>query len=124
MSRDDLLRAISQYDWAHSIDLGDGIVTPGMCGPANPHMVAAFNQIDFCGKTVLDIGCWDGLWSFEAETMTCGPSGQPARRTRAASWSGEKPDPQPACRLRTSIGGIGAAVCDDSPGGVQERSGV
>jgi SAM-dependent methyltransferase len=25
------------------------------------------DQIDFTGKRVLDIGCWDGLWAFEAE---------------------------------------------------------
>ena len=29
--------------------------------------MSLFDTIDFRGKTVLDIGCWDGLWSFEAE---------------------------------------------------------
>ena len=27
----------------------------------------ACDKIDFVGKKVLDIGCWDGLWTFEAE---------------------------------------------------------
>ena len=25
------------------------------------------DKIDFAGKTVLDLGCWDGYWSFYAE---------------------------------------------------------
>ena len=49
------------------IDLGDGVVTPGIWGPPNTHLLAAFDAIDFRNKKVLDIGCWDGLWSFEAE---------------------------------------------------------
>jgi tRNA (mo5U34)-methyltransferase len=65
--REEILRRISEYKWAHSIDLGDGIVTPGMWGPPNPLLIDAFDRIDFRGKKVLDIGCWDGLWSFEAE---------------------------------------------------------
>jgi tRNA (mo5U34)-methyltransferase len=38
-----------------------------MWGPPNRLLVDAFDRIDFRGKKVLDIGCWDGLWSFEAE---------------------------------------------------------
>ena len=41
--------------------------TPGVWGAPNPLIVSAFDDIDFRGKKVLDIGCWDGLWSFEAE---------------------------------------------------------
>ena len=55
--------------WWHSIDLGDGRVTPGV------HQLdelrdnyARFNlPDDLTGKRVLDIGCWDGFYSFEAE---------------------------------------------------------
>jgi tRNA (mo5U34)-methyltransferase len=53
--------------WAHSIDLGDGLVTPGEWGNHCPVLWQAMKDIDFRGKKVLDIGCWDGLWSFEAE---------------------------------------------------------
>jgi len=30
-------------------------------------MAHHLDKIDFHGKTVLDIGCWDGYWSFDAE---------------------------------------------------------
>lgn len=53
--------------WFHSIDLGDGVVTPG-------HKSAQIHEeewstigVDVHGKTVLDIGAWDGYYSFRAE---------------------------------------------------------
>jgi tRNA (mo5U34)-methyltransferase len=61
------LRAeVQRLTWVHTIDLGGGVVTPGQW-PANPLITAAFDTVDFRDKKVLDIGCWDGLWSFEAE---------------------------------------------------------
>jgi tRNA (mo5U34)-methyltransferase len=66
-SRDELLRRVGEYKWAHSIDLGQGVVTPGMWGAPNRAVMEAYDRIVFRGKKVLDIGCWDGLWSFEAE---------------------------------------------------------
>jgi tRNA (mo5U34)-methyltransferase len=35
--------------------------------PPSPLIRRALDEIDFRGRKVLDIGCWDGLWSFEAE---------------------------------------------------------
>jgi len=66
-SREQLLEQVKHLQWAHSIDLGDGFVTPGQWGNHNPVLWKAIKDIDFRGKKVLDIGCWDGLWSFEAE---------------------------------------------------------
>jgi tRNA (mo5U34)-methyltransferase len=57
---------VEALTWVHSIDLGNGIVTPGRW-PVNQLVVRAFDQIDFAGKRVLDVGCWDGQWAFEAE---------------------------------------------------------
>lgn len=51
-------------NWVHSIDLGNGQMSPGLWG-SNPEILTA--EIDFSGKQVLDIGCWDGLYSFHAE---------------------------------------------------------
>jgi tRNA (mo5U34)-methyltransferase len=65
--REDLVKQINNYYWSHSIDLGGGVVTPGRPEITKKLHLEAYNDIDFSGKKVLDIGCWDGLWSFEAE---------------------------------------------------------
>ena len=54
--------------WYHTIDLGDGVFTPGAEGIRimNQTMIDFLPQ-SFKGMSVLDIGCWDGLFSFEAE---------------------------------------------------------
>jgi len=57
---------VSETYWYHSIDLGQGVVTPGMsqsvplAGPELPR---------FQGRSVLDIGAWDGFYSFQAERL-------------------------------------------------------
>ena len=49
--------------WYHRISLPDGIVTPGI----NPLDPAAYRiPDDLTGKRVLDVGAWDGYWTFEA----------------------------------------------------------
>lgn len=54
--------------WWHSIDLGQGVVTPGSKPPATmAGEIAALSLPDLAGKTVLDIGAWDGAFSFECE---------------------------------------------------------
>jgi len=61
-----LKRAVAALQWWHTIDLGNGIVTPG--GDPTPARLPEL-QIphDLTGLTVLDIGAWDGFFSFEAE---------------------------------------------------------
>jgi len=61
------LEVINSLSWFHSIELPGGVITPGASGPPNKAILSLFDTIDFKGKLVLDIGCWDGLWSFEAE---------------------------------------------------------
>jgi tRNA (mo5U34)-methyltransferase len=66
------LRArIAGYDaWYHEIDFGDGLKSR----PNHPHrdiwqsIETFLEPVDFRGKSVLDIGCWDGRWSFLAES--------------------------------------------------------
>ena len=54
--------------WAHRIDLGDGVVTPGYYQHTADQASSYFGMpADLTGKTVLDIGCSDGMFSFEAE---------------------------------------------------------
>src|SRR6266496_2065088 len=66
-----LRERVHSLDWVHTIDLGQGLVTPG-AWPPSPLIRKAFDSLDFVGKRVLDVGCWDGLWSFEAERRGAG----------------------------------------------------
>ena len=49
--------------WFHSIDLGDGVVTKG----ASVIQIPEDEFPSFAGRSVLDIGAWDGYYSFLAE---------------------------------------------------------
>lgn len=54
--------------WWHSIDLGGGVVTPGSkTTDMLRDEVDALQLPDLGGKTVLDVGSWDGFFAFEAE---------------------------------------------------------
>ncbi len=54
--------------WYHSIDLGDGVVSGGKV-PAErlAGEWEALGAPDLAGKSVLDVGAWDGYFSFRAE---------------------------------------------------------
>ncbi len=56
--------------WWHSIDLGDGYVTEGAKSPdvLNAELMN-LGLPGVKGKSVLDIGAWDGYFSFAAERM-------------------------------------------------------
>jgi tRNA (mo5U34)-methyltransferase len=61
-----MVRAVPS--WWHSIDLGQGVVTPGdKSATVLAREWAALDLSDLRGKTVLDIGAFDGFFSFEAE---------------------------------------------------------
>jgi tRNA (mo5U34)-methyltransferase len=63
---DELRAEVAAIRWWHSIDLGHGIVTPGRTNlPDKVHYIGL--PADLTGRTVLDVGAWDGLLSFEAE---------------------------------------------------------
>ena len=57
---------LKKINWFHRINLGGGITTPGV--DDTPNKLAQVRlPVDLMGKTVLDIGAWDGFFSFEAE---------------------------------------------------------
>jgi tRNA (mo5U34)-methyltransferase len=57
---------VANIGWYHTIDLGDGIVTPGFID--NRDTVHHFGlPDDLTGKRCLDIGTYDGFWAFEME---------------------------------------------------------
>jgi tRNA (mo5U34)-methyltransferase len=60
---------VAELPWHHSIDLGGGVVTPGgksqaiCCAEAS----LIFDRVNLSGLTVLDVGAWNGFFSFEAK---------------------------------------------------------
>src|SRR5258708_19210321 len=80
----ELRRAVAQGRWFHGIDLGDGVVTRGEDDTPEKLKTLHLPQ-DLRGTTVLDIGAWDGFFSFETERRG-------AARVLATDdfcWSGE-----------------------------------
>ena len=61
---EDLKRRVGRHGfWYHRIALPGGVVTPGV----NPLSMEAYGvPHDLSGKRVLDVGAWDGYWTFEA----------------------------------------------------------
>lgn len=56
--------------WFHSLDLGHGVVTPGHKSlRLLQKEVEDLHLPDLHGRTVLDIGAWDGCFSFQAERL-------------------------------------------------------
>jgi tRNA (mo5U34)-methyltransferase len=62
----ELKRRVFSRPWFHRIDLGNGIVTPGIDDSVQKLGYLDF-PADLSGKTALDIGAYDGFFSFEAE---------------------------------------------------------
>jgi len=66
METNELRKRVSELQWFHTIDLGNGIVTPGV--DDTPRKLTEIRMPeDLSKQTVLDIGAWDGFFSFEAE---------------------------------------------------------
>lgn len=68
-----LQKRIDAVAWYHEFDFGRGL----RAVPKDPHVAdhrsiwqlieRQLSGVDFRGKSVLDVGCWDGYWSFFAE---------------------------------------------------------
>ena len=66
MYGDEVRRRVEALRWYHTIDLGQGIVTRGV--DDTPLRLARLDlPLSFAGRTVLDVGAWDGFFSFDAE---------------------------------------------------------
>ena len=65
----DWLRAQVEAEpyWFLQVDLGDGLVTPGWSNPTTQKLPYFGLPEDMSGMRVLDIGCNEGFFSFEAE---------------------------------------------------------
>ena len=69
MTDKDLMATLSRYKFYHCIKLTDSISTPGHESfiPIQKSILKALNTMNIQGRRVLDIGCRDGLFSFECE---------------------------------------------------------
>ena len=60
-----------QISWWHRIQMPDGSYTPGLVvhgSDGGDWPTTRFGMPeDLTGKTVMDVGAWDGFFSFEAE---------------------------------------------------------
>jgi SAM-dependent methyltransferase len=69
MSDAEIVAALSRYKFYHVIPVTETLSTPGidaLVKLAAP-VLRLMDLVDFEGKRVLDVGCRDGLFSFEAE---------------------------------------------------------
>jgi tRNA (mo5U34)-methyltransferase len=88
--RETLSREVAALQWYHTIDLGDGLVTPGVFDlrPFLPNFGIP-DRLD--GKTVLDVGPGNGFFTFELEAR-----GAAVTTVELPSW--EAHDASPALK--------------------------
>jgi tRNA (mo5U34)-methyltransferase len=69
----DLQARIDAVSWYHEFDFGNGLHARSKTPDVEWHrrqwqfVERQLEPVDFRGKSVLDVGCWDGYWSFFAE---------------------------------------------------------
>jgi tRNA (mo5U34)-methyltransferase len=63
---EEMKQLIAERSWFHQIELAPGVVTPGVEDTRRKADLIRFPK-DLSGKSVLDIGAYDGYFSFEAE---------------------------------------------------------
>lgn len=66
----ELIEKLSRYIWYHTIEVAEGIRTYSVKAGFQPlwqFILKNMSGVVFEGKRVLDVGCRDGLFSFEAE---------------------------------------------------------
>ncbi|MGZ9115834.1 MAG: class I SAM-dependent methyltransferase [Methylocystis sp.] len=71
-SREALQKEIDAIHWYHEFDFGNGLRALSVSQADDHRRIWRFieselDKIDFAGKSVLEIGSWDGYWSFYAE---------------------------------------------------------
>jgi len=85
-------RRINQIAWYHEFDFPNGLTARSQTPDVEYHrktwafIAAQLDRLDFRGKTVLDLGCWDGYWSFYAERR--GASRVLATDDSSQNWAG------------------------------------
>lgn len=89
----DIQEQIDKISWYHEFDFGNGLVAKDNSSNAPSHRLLwsfieqNLDSVDFRDKTVLDIGCWDGYWSFFAEKR--GAKHVLATDDSSQNWAGD-----------------------------------
>jgi tRNA (mo5U34)-methyltransferase len=79
----ELRSAAERIKWFHTMDLGHGVLTDGIYDPARTlGRLSLPARLD--GLRVLDVGAWDGFYSFEMERR-----GATVLATDSYSWNGD-----------------------------------
>jgi tRNA (mo5U34)-methyltransferase len=71
MDSEALREQAGRIRWYHKLDLGGGVVTDGIHDP-EMHWHKLGLGDDLGGRSVLDVGAWDGGYSFKAERCNAG----------------------------------------------------
>jgi len=102
MNKDSIIKEINKVSyWRHTIKLPFGLATPGRIGS---DLIRRLNlPKDMSGKTLLDIGTFDGLCAFEAESRNA------SRVLAIDTWHGEGTD-DPEWWLQLHTGGLGFRI--------------
>lgn len=108
-------RRVEQEKWFHSMNLGNGLVTAGAASvqALDVRIEALCLPESLAGMSFLDIGAWDGFYSFEAEQR------QAARvlATDSLCWAGKKKQTFLLAReiLRSKVEDMDIDIMDISP---------
>jgi tRNA (mo5U34)-methyltransferase len=105
LTDEELRKQVAGVNWFHSIELRPGIVTPGH-DVTRDRLDQLQIPANLSGKSVLDVGAWDGFFSFEAERRG-------ASRVVAAdsfAWNGESWSDKSGFELAREV--LGSAVQD------------
>lgn len=62
---------VREIEWFHSIDLGNGVVTPGREGSTSAKLRRIGLPESLLGSTVLDVGAWDGYLRLRSRAPRC-----------------------------------------------------
>ena len=91
-SDDDVQGRIDAISWYHEFEFPNGLTARSKIPNVALHRMVwshirrQLDRIEFRGKTVLDLGCWDGYWSFYAERR--GASRVIATDDASQNWAG------------------------------------
>ena len=69
MNKKEILENLEKYNFYHRIRLNDEIITPGINRAQISKNLKLINEMDIKNKKVLDIGCRDSIYCFEAEKL-------------------------------------------------------